>query len=70
MNVEPEYDIRQGCVLGVALCDMIVGHDLWPDIDRKSLEEFRESVESMREYCMEAIRQYDAANDPPANEEL
>jgi hypothetical protein len=63
MMTEPEYDLRQGCVLGIALCAMIIEHDLWPDIDADSLEEFKESVESMHDYCLEAVRRHDAELD-------
>ena len=58
--MDTDYELRQGCVLAVALCDMILRQELWPDLDPDSLREFRESVEKTRQYCLEAIQRFDA----------
>jgi hypothetical protein len=57
--MDTEQELREGCVLAVALCDLILSQDLWPDIDAESLQEFRASVESTRAYCLDAIHEHD-----------
>jgi hypothetical protein len=38
---------------------MILRQGLWPDIDPKSLAEFKASVEATRDRCLEAVRRFD-----------
>ena len=58
-----ETELRDGCVLAVALCDLILDQQLWPDLDPESLDEFRCSVQATRERCLRAIERFDDASE-------
>jgi len=54
-----DIELRDGCVLAVALCDLILNQQLWPDLDADSLDEFRQSVQAARERCLRAVERFD-----------